>query len=36
MAGLWQEFSWGGPEPGPQTESSIERGFRLREPVDDE
>jgi hypothetical protein len=37
MHGLWQEFGWGGlDEPGPQTESSIERGFRLREPVDDE
>jgi hypothetical protein len=34
---LWQEFGWGEPdEPGPQTESSIERGFRSAEPVDDE
>ena len=32
----WQEFGWGLDEPGPQTESSIERGFRLRGPVDDE
>lgn len=33
----WQEFGWGDlDEPGPQTESSIERGFRLREPVDDQ
>jgi hypothetical protein len=31
------EFGWGGlDEPGPQTESSIERGFRLAGPVDDE
>jgi hypothetical protein len=34
---VWQEFGWGGSdEPGPQTESSIERGFRLPGPVDDE
>jgi hypothetical protein len=34
---LWQEFDGQWPdEPGPQTESSIERGFRLRGPVDDE
>ena len=33
---VWQEFGWGLDEPGPQTESSIERGFRLRGPVDDE
>lgn len=32
----WQEFGWGLDEPGPQTESSIERGFRLAGPVDDE
>jgi len=32
----WQEFGWGVDEPGPQTESSIERGFRLVGPVDDE
>lgn len=37
VRGLWQEFGWGGlDEPGPQTESSIERGFRLAGPVDDE
>lgn len=31
------EFGWGGlDEPGPQTESSIERGFRLAGAVDDE
>jgi len=37
MITLWQEFGWGEPnEPGPQTESSIERGYRLREHVDDE
>jgi hypothetical protein len=35
--GLWQEFDWRRlDEPGPQTESSIERGFRVRGPVDDE
>jgi hypothetical protein len=35
--GLWQEFGWGGfDEPGPQTESAIERGFRQRGPVDDQ
>jgi hypothetical protein len=35
--GPWRELGWGGfEEPGPQTESSIERGFRLRGPVDDE
>ena len=34
---MWQEFGWGElDEPGPQTEDSIERGFRLRGPVDDE
>ena len=34
---LWQKLDWGElAEPGPQTESSIERGFRLRGPVDDE
>jgi hypothetical protein len=33
----WQEFGWGGiNEPGPQTEDSIERGFRGPEAVDDE
>ena len=32
----WQEFGWTFDEPGPQTESSIERGFRLRGPIDDE
>jgi hypothetical protein len=37
MRGLWEEFVWGElDEPGPQTESSIERGFRLAGPVDDE
>ena len=35
--GLWQEFRWGRlDEPGPQTESSTERGFRVRGPVDNE
>ena len=35
--GLWDELGWGGfDEPGPQTESSVERGFRHRGPVDDE
>lgn len=28
----WEELH----EPGPQTESAIERGFRLAGPVDDE
>ena len=33
----WQEFGWGEvDEPGPQTESSIERGFRLPGPIDDQ
>ena len=33
----WEDFGWGGlDDPGPQTESSIERGFRLPGPVDDE
>jgi hypothetical protein len=32
-----QEFGWEDPdEPGSQTESSIERGFRLPGPVDDQ
>lgn len=31
------EFGWGGlDEPGPQTESAIERGFRRAGPIDDE
>jgi hypothetical protein len=35
VRGLWQEFGWGElNEPGPQTESAIERGFRLAGPVD--
>jgi hypothetical protein len=30
----WQDFGWGErDDPGPQTESSIERGFRPRGPV---
>jgi hypothetical protein len=34
---LLQESWWGDrDEPGPQTESSIERGFRAAGPVDDE
>jgi hypothetical protein len=34
--GLWREFDWGPlNEPG-RTESSLERGFRVRGPVDDE
>jgi hypothetical protein len=37
MRNIWPEFGWGGPdEPGPQTESSIERGFRVHGPVDEE
>ena len=36
MGGLWQ-LDWERlDEPGPTTESSIERGFRIRGPVDDE
>ena len=35
--GAWQELGLGGlDEPGPNTESSINRGFRLRGPVDDQ
>ena len=34
---IGDEFGWGEPdEPGPQTESSIERGYRVRGPVDDQ
>ena len=29
-------FGWGIDEPGPQTESSVERGFRRAGPVDDQ
>ena len=37
MRGLLQEFGWGGlGEPRPLSESSIEREYRLRGPVDDE
>ena len=37
MRELFPEFGWGEPdEPGPQTESSIERGFRFPGPIDDE
>ena len=37
VRGDWQEFGWGdADEPGPQTENAIERGFRMREAVDDE
>jgi hypothetical protein len=37
VSDLWQEFGWGEPdEPGPQTESAIERGFRAEGAVDDE
>ena len=37
MRSRWQELSWGEPdEAGPQTEDSIERGFRGPETVDDE
>ena len=32
----WPEFGWAFDDPGPQTESSIERGFRLPGPVDDQ
>jgi hypothetical protein len=35
--GLSQELNWGRlDEPGPQTERSLERGFRVRGPVNDE
>jgi hypothetical protein len=35
--GLWQDFGWEPlDEAGPRTETSLERGFRLRRPVDDE
>ena len=37
MQGRWQELDWASrEEPGPQTESSVERGFRGRGPVDDQ
>ena len=37
VRGLWQEFGWrGSGEPGPPSESSIERESRLRGPVDDQ
>jgi hypothetical protein len=37
VGGFAPEFGWGDvDEPGPQTEDSIERGFRLAGPVDDE
>jgi hypothetical protein len=37
VLGDFQEFGWGeANEPGPQTEDSIERGFRPHEAVDDE
>jgi len=37
VRGVWQEFGWGGlDEPRSQSESLIERGFRLRGPVDDQ
>ena len=33
----WQEFGWGEVnEPGPQTEDSIERGFRRLGAVDNQ
>jgi hypothetical protein len=32
-----QDFGWGGlDDPGAQTDGSIERGFRLRGPVEEE
>ena len=35
--GLLREFDWGPlDEPGPRAESSLERGFRVGRPVDDE
>ena len=37
VRGPWQESGWGElDEPRPQSESSIEREFRVRGPVDDE
>ena len=37
MRNPWQEFGWGDPdEPGPQTEDSIERGFRELSVLDEE
>jgi hypothetical protein len=34
---LWKKFGWRGlDKPGPHTESSIAREFRLRGPVDDD
>lgn len=37
LRGEFQEFGWGEVnEPGPQTEDAVERGFRRREPVDDQ
>jgi hypothetical protein len=34
---IWQELDWMSlDEPGPQTESSVERGFRVRGDVDDQ
>jgi hypothetical protein len=37
LGGDWQEFGWGEVNvPGPQTEDSIERGFRVHEPVDNQ
>jgi len=34
---MWPDFGLGArDDPGPQTESSIERGFRLPGPVDNE
>ena len=36
MRAPWQEFGWGElDEPGPQTEDSVERGFRGHGAVDD-
>ena len=37
MQSPWPEFGWGEPNaPGPQTEDAVERGFRMRGPVDAE
>jgi hypothetical protein len=36
-SGLWQDLGWELlDEAEPRTESSLERGFRIRRPVDDE
>jgi hypothetical protein len=36
MRGLWAGFGWGRLDQRGQTERSIQRGYRLRRPADDE